>query len=120
VIERRGARVGESFKDNSLSAWNPRVVREDWNRMMARLESGESDGVWVYDVSRFTRKPRSPRCSHTTSRTRTPTEAVVNFATVVATADVVGRSRAGCRFRRIPVVVVTTKENEEGSECSTC
>jgi DNA invertase Pin-like site-specific DNA recombinase len=57
VIERRGAQVGEAFKDNSLSAWNPRVVREDWNRMMERLESGESDGVWVYDVSRFTRKP---------------------------------------------------------------
>jgi hypothetical protein len=57
VIERRGAEVGESFMDNSLSAWNPQVVREDWNRMMARLESGESDGVWVYDVSRFTRKP---------------------------------------------------------------
>jgi hypothetical protein len=51
---------------------------------------------------------------------RTPTEASVNLATVVATADVVGRSRAGCRFRRIPVVVVTTEENEEGSECSTC
>jgi site-specific DNA recombinase len=57
VIERRGARVGEPFKDNSLSAWNPRVVREDWDEMMARLESGASDGVWVYDVSRFTRKP---------------------------------------------------------------
>ena len=57
VIKRRGAQVGEPFRDNSLSAWNPRVIREDWNLMMARLESGQSDGVWVYDVSRFTRKP---------------------------------------------------------------
>lgn len=57
LIERRGARVGGPFKVNSLSAWNPRVVREDWNRMMAWPESGESDGVWVYDVSRFTREP---------------------------------------------------------------
>ncbi|HEY4004340.1 MAG TPA: recombinase family protein [Pseudonocardia sp.] len=57
VIERRGGAVGERFKDNSLSAWNPRVVRRSWDSMMARLESDASDGVWVYDVSRFTRKP---------------------------------------------------------------
>jgi site-specific DNA recombinase len=57
VIERRGGTVGESFRDNSLSAWKPRVVRQSWNEMMARLESGASDGVWIYDVSRFTRKP---------------------------------------------------------------
>jgi hypothetical protein len=29
-IEQRGARVGEVFKDNSLSAWNPTVVRPHW------------------------------------------------------------------------------------------
>jgi DNA invertase Pin-like site-specific DNA recombinase len=57
VIERRGGQVGERFKDNSLSAWNPRVVRQSWDSMMARLESDASDGVWIYDVSRFTRKP---------------------------------------------------------------
>jgi len=31
------------FKDNSLSAWNPNVVRKDVDRFMARLESGASD-----------------------------------------------------------------------------
>ena len=45
VIERRGGEVGERFKDNSLSAWNPRVVRQSWNSMMARLESDASDAV---------------------------------------------------------------------------
>lgn len=56
TIEDRGAVVGEVFTDNSKSAWNPKVVRPDWNRMMERLESGDSDGVWVYDSFRFSRK----------------------------------------------------------------
>jgi site-specific DNA recombinase len=55
VVE-RGARVGEIFKDNSLSAWKPKVVRPDWNRLMQRLETGESDGVMVLDLTRFSRK----------------------------------------------------------------
>jgi DNA invertase Pin-like site-specific DNA recombinase len=52
----RGAVVGEVFRDDSLSAWQPRVVRPDWELMMRRLESGLSDGVMVYDVTRFSRK----------------------------------------------------------------
>jgi DNA invertase Pin-like site-specific DNA recombinase len=55
-IVRRGGVVGEVFKDPSLSAWNPKVVRPQWEQMMRRVESGLSDGVWVYDVSRFSRK----------------------------------------------------------------
>ncbi len=55
-IAARGAVVGEVFKDNSLSAWNPKVVRPNWDRLMARLESGASDGVMVYDLFRFSRK----------------------------------------------------------------
>jgi DNA invertase Pin-like site-specific DNA recombinase len=56
AITARGARVGRVFKDNSKSAWNPKVVRKDWEALMTRLESGESDGVWVLDVTRFSRK----------------------------------------------------------------
>ncbi|MCW6009829.1 recombinase family protein [Micromonospora sp. CPCC 205371] len=55
-IEARGARVGRVFKDPSLSAWKPNVVRPDWEQMMRRVESGDSDGVIVYDVTRFSRK----------------------------------------------------------------
>jgi site-specific DNA recombinase len=55
-VERRGGVVGETFRDNSLSAWNPKIVRPDWNMLMARLESGASDGVWVYNITRFSRK----------------------------------------------------------------
>lgn len=57
-IEARGARVGRKFKDNSKSAWNPKVERKDFEALMSRLESGESDGVWVYDITRFSRKIR--------------------------------------------------------------
>jgi site-specific DNA recombinase len=56
AIDRRGAEVGRAFRDNSLSAWRPGVVRPEWDELMARLESGESDGVWVYDLTRFSRK----------------------------------------------------------------
>jgi DNA invertase Pin-like site-specific DNA recombinase len=57
LVRRRAAR-GEVFKDPSLSAWNPRVVRPQWDALMRRLESGTSDGVIVYDLTRFSRKPR--------------------------------------------------------------
>jgi DNA invertase Pin-like site-specific DNA recombinase len=48
--------VGKIFKDNSKSAWNPKVVRKDWEELMRRLEAGASDGVWVLDLTRFSRK----------------------------------------------------------------
>jgi DNA invertase Pin-like site-specific DNA recombinase len=55
-VEGRGAVVGETFVDAAKSAWNPKVRRPQWEKLMARLESGESDGVWVLDVTRFSRK----------------------------------------------------------------
>nr|MDT0664782.1 recombinase family protein [Micromonospora sp. DSM 115978] len=55
-VESRGAVVGEVFQDPAKSAWNPKVVRPEWNALMERLESGVSDGVWVLDVTRFSRK----------------------------------------------------------------
>jgi DNA invertase Pin-like site-specific DNA recombinase len=56
--EQLGATVGEVFdKDDGRSAWNPRVKRADWDRLMQRLESGASDGVVVFDLARFSRRP---------------------------------------------------------------
>jgi site-specific DNA recombinase len=43
-------------RDNSLSAWSPKVVRPQWEALMRRLESGACDGVIVYDLTRFSRK----------------------------------------------------------------
>jgi DNA invertase Pin-like site-specific DNA recombinase len=56
VLLERGLREGLTFIDDSTSGWNPKVYREDWEAMMARLESGESAGVIVYDLNRFTRQ----------------------------------------------------------------
>jgi DNA invertase Pin-like site-specific DNA recombinase len=56
ALERRGAVLGEAFRDNSLSAWQPGVVRPEWETLMRRLETGASQGVWVYDLTRFSRK----------------------------------------------------------------
>lgn len=54
---------GQVFKDPSASAWKPTVVRPQWEALMARLESGASDGVWVYDLTRFSRKVMLTRAS---------------------------------------------------------
>lgn len=55
--EALGAEIGEVFRDDGRSAWNPRVKRPDWDRLMERLESGASDGVVVFDLARFSRRP---------------------------------------------------------------
>lgn len=57
VEARPGCVVGVVHKDHAKSAWSPKVIRKDWNALMSRLESGAAHGVWVYDLSRFTRKP---------------------------------------------------------------
>lgn len=54
----RGLQAGETLIDRGLSAWNPRVKRPAWNRLMERLESGESAGFIVFDLERFTRQPK--------------------------------------------------------------
>ncbi len=56
-IEDRGARVGEVHIDSGRSAWNPRVRRRNWERLMSRLEAGATGGVVVFDMARFSRRP---------------------------------------------------------------
>lgn len=56
-VQRAGARLGQVFTDPARSAWNPRVQRPGWDALMARLEAGESDGVVVFDLPRFARRP---------------------------------------------------------------
>ncbi|WP_255638868.1 recombinase family protein [Amycolatopsis sp. DSM 110486] len=53
-----GAKVGKVLDaDRGRSAWNPRVKRPDWDELMQRLETGASDGVIVFDLARFSRRP---------------------------------------------------------------
>lgn len=49
--------IGEVWKDPDKSAWRKGVVRPEFNMLMERLEGGEADGMWVYDLTRFSRKP---------------------------------------------------------------
>jgi len=56
VLSERGLPVGKVFIDNGRSGWNPKAQRPDWETMMTRLESGQSGGVMVYDIERFTRQ----------------------------------------------------------------
>jgi hypothetical protein len=56
-VVRTGATVGETFTDPARSAWNPKVYRPGWEALMVRLERGESDGVVVFDLPRFARRP---------------------------------------------------------------
>jgi site-specific DNA recombinase len=56
-VERVGAELGLVFTDPARSAWNPRVARPGWDALMLRLIAGESDGVVVFDLPRFARRP---------------------------------------------------------------
>ncbi len=56
-VAERGAQVGEVHVDSGRSAWNPRVRRPGWARLMERLESGATGGVVVFDLARFSRRP---------------------------------------------------------------
>lgn len=56
-VRDRGAELGEVHVDSGRSAWNPRVHRPGWDRLMQRLERGETGGVVVFDLARFSRQP---------------------------------------------------------------
>lgn len=56
-VAERGAQVGELHIDSGRSAWNPRVRRPGWDRLMDRLERGVTGGVVVFDLARFSRRP---------------------------------------------------------------
>jgi DNA invertase Pin-like site-specific DNA recombinase len=57
TLAERGQPAGETHVDDGRSAWNPRVHRPGWDALMARLESGASGGVIVFDLERFSRQP---------------------------------------------------------------
>jgi DNA invertase Pin-like site-specific DNA recombinase len=57
VLADRGLPEGGTFIDPGRSAWNPRVKRDDWDALMGRMERGESGGVIVFDLERYSRQP---------------------------------------------------------------
>jgi site-specific DNA recombinase len=57
VIERLGGVLGEELADG-MSAWSPKVRRPGWERLLARAQAGESDGIVVWHTDRLFRLPR--------------------------------------------------------------
>ena len=58
VAERRGLLIGEVHADDDISAWKRNVHRPGWERMLARIEAGQTSGVIVWHVDRLARQPR--------------------------------------------------------------
>jgi site-specific DNA recombinase len=56
ILAERDLPAGETFTDDGKSAWREGVKRPGWDALMARLESGESGGVIVFDMERFARR----------------------------------------------------------------
>src|SRR6266545_6428785 len=56
VIKRVGAALGEELSDG-LSAWKRGVKRTGWERLLERVQSGESDGIVVWHTDRLFRQP---------------------------------------------------------------
>lgn len=57
VIKRVGGVLGLELSDG-LSAWKRGVRRPDWERLLERVQSGESDGCVVWHTDRLFRQPR--------------------------------------------------------------
>lgn len=56
TIGRLGHAVGKRLTDDSLSAWQPRVHRPDWEELLVRLETGLSAGVAIWNIDRLVRR----------------------------------------------------------------
>ncbi|MER7152100.1 recombinase family protein [Streptomyces lydicus] len=55
---RPGWEVARDYTDNDVSAFKRNVVRPEFERLLADLESGVLDGVIAYDLDRLARQPR--------------------------------------------------------------
>ncbi|WP_410598811.1 recombinase family protein [Amycolatopsis sp. lyj-90] len=52
VIGRLGGALGEEISDPKLSAWNPKVRRPGWERVMKRVAARACDGVVLWNTDR--------------------------------------------------------------------
>ena len=57
LVELRGWTLGDTYLDNDVSAYRPKVIRPDFERMLADLEAGTIQGIVVYDLDRLARQP---------------------------------------------------------------
>jgi site-specific DNA recombinase len=57
LVELRGWTLADTYLDNDVSAYQPKVIRPDFERMLADLEMGVVQGIAVYDLDRLARQP---------------------------------------------------------------
>ena len=57
LVELRGWTLADTYLDNDVSAYQPKVVRPDFERMLTDLEASTIQGIAVYDLDRLARQP---------------------------------------------------------------
>jgi site-specific DNA recombinase len=57
LVDLRGWILANTYLDNDVSAYQPKIVRPDFERMLAGLEPGVIQGIAVYDLDRLARVP---------------------------------------------------------------
>ncbi len=57
IADLRGWEVVQVYVDNDVSAFNTKVFRHEFERMLDDLAAGTVDGCVVYDLDRFARQP---------------------------------------------------------------
>lgn len=58
LVKAKGWPAAAEYNDNDTSAWKRGVVRKEFRRLLADIETGHVDAVVVYDSDRFYRQPR--------------------------------------------------------------
>ena len=56
-MDLRGWTLADTYVNNDVSAYQPKVTRPDFERMLAGLEAGAIQGIAVYDLDRLARQP---------------------------------------------------------------
>ena len=54
--EREGVSVVGIYRDDGVSAYNPRAKRAGWRQVMTAISLGEASELWVWEVSRASRE----------------------------------------------------------------
>lgn len=57
LVDLRGWTLADTYVNNDVSAYQPKVTRPDFERMLAGLEAGAIQGIAVYDLDRLARQP---------------------------------------------------------------
>src|SRR6266487_473301 len=57
LVQLRQWKLQQTYQDNDTSAYQPKIIRPDFERMLDDLESGVIQGIVVWDLDRLVRQP---------------------------------------------------------------